>query len=137
MDRVHALWIPFWYECDQALAVGRTGDYWFFKDPPPACRSMADLVFANGLDLASDASIMARGTVASITHASLGAVASVDTTGLVYTMTLEDGTEVGIEAEETPGVAEERRFEAVSDWRLYVVLDDVTFASSPSPSPPR
>lgn len=136
MDRVHALWIPFWYECDQTLVVGERREHWFFKDPPPAFRAMADLVFSNGLDLASEASIAATGTVASITHATLGAVASIDTTGLVYTMTLEDGTEVRIEAEETPGVAEERRFEGVTDWRLYVVLNDVTFASpSPASSP--
>jgi hypothetical protein len=66
---------------------------------------------------------VACGTIAAIRHPELGAVRKVDTRGLDYTITLADGTELRVEAEETPGVCYERQ---VTGWRFGVEFESLS-----------
>jgi hypothetical protein len=71
--------------------------------------------------------VVASGTIAAIRHSELGAVRKVDTRGLDYALTLTDGTELLVNAEEEPGKLFERAGgqwvalpRVVSDWRFVV-----------------
>jgi hypothetical protein len=122
-----AAWVPGWYELDPPLEVGQTDEFAFWRVVPDHLRGPEPLVLYNTLWHPEDA-VVAHGTIAAIRHPELGAVRKVDTRGLDYTITLADGTELRVEAEETPGVCYERR---VTDWRFVVVFESL---SEPQPA---
>jgi hypothetical protein len=90
------------------------------------------LVLCNTLWHPEDA-VVARGTIVAIRHPELGAVRKVDTRGLDYTITLTNGTELTVNAEEEPGKLYERVGEqwressrVVGDWRFVVEFESLT-----------
>jgi hypothetical protein len=119
-------WVPGWYELDPPLEVGLSAEFAFWRVVPDHLRGPERLVLYNALWHPED-SVVARGTIAAIRHPELGAVRKVDTHGMDYTLTLLDGTELLVNAEEEPGKLFERAGEqwresarVVSDWRFVV-----------------
>lgn len=125
---VEVAWVPGWYELDPPLEVGLTDEFAFWRVVPDHLRGPEPLVLYNTLWHPADA-VVARGTIAAIRHPELGAVRKVDTRGLDYTITLADGTELRVEAEETPGVCYERP--EVTEWRFVVAFESL---SEPQPA---
>lgn len=82
-----AEWRPGWYELDQALEVGRTAQFAFFR--PQVGGRDEPLVFYNTLWKPEEA-VAAWGTIVRITHSILGAVLKVDTKGLDYAFVLAE-----------------------------------------------
>jgi hypothetical protein len=121
-----AAWVPGWYELDPSLEVGRAAEFAFWRVVPEHLRGPEPLVLYNDLWRPEDA-VMAQGTIAAIQHPELGGVRAVDTRGLDYILTLEEGTQLLVNAEEEPGrlweqvagewVASVRK---VSDWRFVI-----------------
>jgi hypothetical protein len=129
-------WVPGWYELDPPLEVMQTDEFAFWRVVPDHLCGPERLVLYNTLWHPNDA-VIARGTIAAIRHPEFGAVRKVDTRGLDYTITLADGTELLVNAEEEPGKLYERVGEewresprVVSDWRFVV-----EFASLSEPRP--
>jgi hypothetical protein len=127
---VDVAWVPGWYELDPPLEVGLTDEFAFWRIVPDYLRGAEPLVLYNTLWHPEDA-VIARGTIAAIRHPELGAIRKVDTRGLDYTITLADGTELKVEAEETPGVCYERR--EIKNWRFIVSFGSL---SDPKPAEP-
>lgn len=132
-----AAWVPGWYELDQPLEVGLTADFAFWRVVPEELAGPEPLVFYNTLWHPEDA-VVARGTISRIRHPVLGDVRKVDTRGLDYTITLADGTELLVNAEEEPGKLFERAGEkwvessrVVSNWRFVVQFETL---SEPRPA---
>jgi hypothetical protein len=130
-------WVPGWYELDPPLEVGLTDEFAFWRVVPDHLRGPERLVLYNTLWHPKDA-VVARGTIAAIRHPELGAVRKVDTRGLDYTITLADGTELTVNAEEEPGKLYERAGEqwressrVVRDWRFVVEFESL---SEPHPA---
>ena len=121
-----ALWTPGWYELDQSLAVGDTGQFWFFQNPPQDLPGIerVDFVFFNQLSSAANCQVRTA-RILSMDHNALGKVNRVDTGGLDYIFTLDQGEEIVVNAEEDPG-AVYNRDERVDDWSLRVQLVDVS-----------
>jgi hypothetical protein len=127
----HAAWVPGWYGLDQPLAVGLTGEFTFWRDPPEDPRGGPErLVFYNTL-LGSGEALIGSGSVVAISHAELGEIREVDTWSepFEYAFHLADGTTLEVNAEEEPG----RLYEGtgwssriVKDWRLSVELDSLS-----------
>jgi hypothetical protein len=95
------------------------------------------LVLYNTLWHPEDA-VVARGTIVAIRRSELGAVRKVDTSGLYYTITLADGAELTVNAEEEAGKLYERAGEqwrelarVVGDWRFVVEFESL---SEPQPA---
>jgi hypothetical protein len=125
-------WIPGWYELDQPLEVGMSGEFAFWRIVPENLRGSEQLVLYNTLWHPEDA-IMASGCIAAIRHPELGAIRKVDTRGLDYTLTLDDGTELTVNAEEEPGKIYERAhgkweesWRVVTDWRCIVEVESLS-----------
>jgi hypothetical protein len=132
-----AAWVPGWYELDPPLEVGLTDEFAFWRVVPDALRGPERLVLYNTLWHPEDA-VVARGTIAAIRHPELGAVRKVDTRGLDYTLTLADGTELLVNAEEAPGKVHERAggqwresLRVIRDWRFVVEFEPL---SEPQPA---
>ena len=119
---VEVAWVPGWYELDPPLEVGLTDEFVFWREVPDHLRGPEQLVLYNTLWHPEDA-VVARGTITAIRHAELGAVRKVDTRGLDYTITLADGTELRVEAEERPGWCYDRE---VRNWRFIVSFESLT-----------
>ncbi len=124
-----AAWVPGWYELDPPLEVGQTDEFVFWRVVPDHLRGPERLVLYNTLWDPGDA-LVARGTISAIRHPELGAVRKVDTRGLDYTLTLADGTELLVNAEEEPGKLFEwasgqwqESSRVVSDWRFVVEFE--------------
>jgi len=111
-----AAWVPGWYELDPPLEIGLTGEFRFRREVPPHLLGLEPLVLYNTLWHPEDA-VVAHGTIAGIRHPELGEIRKVDTRGLDYVITLADGTELLVNAEEDPG-------------RLYVRVDGKWVTSS-------
>jgi len=125
---MRALWRPAWFELDQPLEVDFEDEYAFCNVYPPGVPSGFDLVFHNPLLDQSDP-ILRRARIARIHHAILGDVRRVETKGLVYAITLIDGTSIQVEAEETPGEIEytpASHIAKIDNWDLDV---EVSIAS--------
>lgn len=127
---MEAAWIPFWYELDQPIEVGLAKEFAFWRVVPDYL-GPEPLVFHNG-PWRRDEVFVARGSIKTISHSELGAVRKVDTRGLDYTITLTDGTELTVNAEEEPGELYERSNErweesshSVSDWKFVVEFDSL------------
>lgn len=130
-------WVPGWYELDPPLEVGQSDQFAFWRMTPDHIRGPERLVFYNTLWQSEDA-VVASGRIVAIRHPELGAVRKVDTRGLDYTLTLADGTELLVNAEEEPGKLYERTGErwaestrVVSDWRFVVEFESL---SEPRPA---
>lgn len=134
---VEVAWVPGWYELDPPLEVGLTDEFAFWRVVPDHLRGPEPLVLYNTL-WHPEKAVVARGTIAAIRHPALGAVRRVDTRGLDYTITLADGTELTVNAEEEPGKLYERAGEGwresprvVGDWRFVVAFESL---SEPQPA---
>ena len=113
------------YELDQPLEVGEEKEFAFFVDPhfaaspgSPISRDMI-LVFAN--TLGEKMVVRHRCRIMSISHPALGKVRSIATRGLSYTVTLDDGRRVVVDAEENPGVVEDGP--RADDWLFLVEIE--------------
>lgn len=134
---VEVAWVPGWYELDPPLEVGLSGEFAFWRVIPEHLRGPESLVLYNDLWHPEDA-VVASGTIAAIRHSDLGEVRKVDTRGLDYTITLADGSELLVNAEEEPGNLHERDGDqwqassrSVCDWRFVVVFESL---SEPRPA---
>ena len=121
-----AAWVPGWYELDPQLEVGLNGEFAFWRVVPEYLSGPESLVLYNTLWHPEDA-VIARGTTTAIRHPELGAIQKVDTRGLDYTITLSDGNQLLVNAEEKPGRAYERAggewvrsSRAITAWRFIV-----------------
>ena len=135
---VVAAWIPGWYELDQPLEVGFTGEFVFWKVVPDHLRCSERLVFYNTIWHAGDG-VFASGKIVGIRHHELGEVRKIDTCGLDYTITLVDGTELLVNAEEEPGKLFEGRLgnwkeskKVIEDWRCEVAFESLSELSTES-----
>ena len=136
MTMTYAHWRPGWYELDQALEVGREAQFAFFQ-PQPGDPDQP-LVFHNTLWRPEEA-VVARGTVAKISHPVLGAILKIETEGLDYTFVLADGRHLVVDAEEEPGRLME---ETAGKWRRFApefaswnVLVEIADLSPLEPAP--
>lgn len=133
MERV--AWIPGWYELDLYLEVGLEDEFAFWRVVPEYLRGPEELVLYNDLHKPED-ELFASGKIVGIRHPELGQIRKVDTFGLDYTITLADGIEIVVNAEEEPGKLFEGKpgawFESnrvVSQWRFAVDFESLsTFA---------
>ncbi|HEV3439767.1 MAG TPA: hypothetical protein VG122_20545 [Gemmata sp.] len=130
MERV--AWVPGWYELDPPLEVGLSGEFAFWRVVPDHLRGPEPLALYNTLWQPKDA-IVARGMIVAIWHPELGKIRKLDTRGLDYTITLEDGTELMVNAEEEPGRLFDRvgvqwieSSRIVSNWRFVVEFESLS-----------
>ena len=130
MERV--AWVPGWYELDQPLEVGLEGDFAFWRVVPDHLRGPERLVFYNDLWHPEDG-VFACGKIGAIRHPELGDIRKVDTRDLDYTITLADGTQLVVNAEENPGKIYEGKPGAwvesqrvVSNWRFEVEFESLS-----------
>jgi hypothetical protein len=99
-----AIWCPFWYEMDQAIEIGIIAQYEFFINPPKYVDAQNLPVFFHGSWKDRDLYYSAFKRIVAIRHSELGDIMKIDASGLVYSITLLDGTVHRVEAEEqTPG----------------------------------
>jgi hypothetical protein len=135
---VHAAWIPGWYELDQPLEVGAEGEFIFWRVVPDYLGNSKDLVFYNTLWHERNG-VFGTGKISEIRHPQLGNIRKIDTRGLGYTITLLDGTEFLVNAEEEPGKmfegepgdwTESRR--VISDWQCEVTFEALSELSTES-----
>jgi hypothetical protein len=85
-----AAWVPGWYELDPPLSVGLSSEFAFWRVVPDNLVGPEALVVYNTLWHPEDA-IVCSGTIAAIYHPVFGAVQMIDTRGLDYTITLNNG----------------------------------------------
>lgn len=133
---IRAAWVPGWYELDPVLEVGLSGEFAFFRVVPDSLRGPEALILYNDLWHPRDFAV-ATGTISAIRHPELGEIRSVDTRGLDYTITLMDGTEILVNAEEDPGKMFEGRLgdwveskRVVTQWRFAVEFESLSDLSS-------
>jgi hypothetical protein len=134
MERV--AWVPGWYELDPQLEVGLEDEFAFWRVVPDHLRGPERLVLYN--DLWHPENVMlARGKITGIRHPELGEIRKVDTRGLDYSITLADGAEVVVNAEEDPGKMYEGKPGAwleskrvVSHWRFEVEFESLSESSA-------
>jgi hypothetical protein len=92
-DKIKAKYLINFYELDSPIAVNITGTW--------------SAIVRNGVIMMNtndDASTLLRATVLEISHPKLGNIRGLDTEGLDYTIALENGNILKLEAEETPGL---------------------------------
>lgn len=117
---INALWIPAWYELDPSIVVGVTEEFVFHKT---AANEV--LKFYSGAK--ENDAVKAIGTISAIKHNVLGDIESVDAQGLDYTLVLQDGRRLLVNAEENPGLVYEWVDDSwqpsdmvITDWTLTV-----------------
>ncbi len=125
----NALWVPGWYELDQALAVGEERRFWFYQQPPsdlPKVES-CDFVFFNQLNAAANCQVRTA-RVTGIRHPILGELERVDTDGLDYHFQPVGGEAIRVNAEEDPGSVFDAPGDmpSIDDWSVAVELADVS-----------
>lgn len=129
---VRVAWVPGWYELDPHLEVGLEDEFAFWRVVPEHLRGPEEFVLYNDL-LRPEDGVFASGKIVSIRHPELGDIRKVDTCGLDYTITLADGTEILVNAEEDPGKmfegkpgdwVESKR--VVSQWRFTVEFESLS-----------
>ena len=117
-------WSPLWYALDQPIVAGDI-DYFYLT---------SDLLsFSNGFVSKDDCEI--KGTILQITHPELGELKGIITMGLDYYLYLADGTELIVNAEESPGDLYDQQYQ-ISDWCFFVNVHclENTGRSSSNPS---
>ena len=117
---INALWIPAWYELDPSIVVGVTEEFVFHKTA-----AYEALKFYSGAK--ENDAVKATGTISAIKHNVLGDIESVDAQGLDYTLVLQDGRRLLVNAEENPGLVYEWVDDSwqpsdmvITDWTLTV-----------------
>jgi hypothetical protein len=123
MARETALWFPFWYELDQAIAVGSIAEFDFFHAAPVDIPAAGHPVFFRGDWNEKAQYYSSRRKVVSIYHGQLGQLRRVDTDGLDYRFTTMGGEVWVVNAEEAPGRVEEGRIDQIQEWSLWVTLE--------------
>lgn len=98
------------YELDCPIAINFTGNWPAIID--------GDKITLNPHE---NGAILLRATVLEISHKKLGKLKGLYTKGLDYTIVLEDGTQLLMEAEETPGLIYDHN-EFISPEEFNVVL---------------
>ena len=102
-----AIWTPEWYALDPPyLQVGLTEEFRFIQCDPLGRENNAALVFHTGMF--SEFLDSAWGTISTIHHSDFGAIYSIDASGLDYKISLVDGRDFLVNAEENPGKTLER-----------------------------
>lgn len=135
---VKATWIPGWYELDPNLEVGLEAQFAFWRQVPEHLCGSEELVLYNDLSNPREP-MFASGKIFSIWHPDLGDIRKVDTHGLDYTITLGDGAEIVVNAEEDPGKMFEGKPGAwveskrvVSEWRFTIEFESLSeFSADP------
>ena len=125
-----ALWVPGWYELDQALTIGENGRLWFYQDPPSELQDVEsyDFVFFNQLNSAANCQVRTA-TIMSIQHVLLGELRQVETDGLDYVFHPMEGQSVTVNAEENPGSVYDSPPGTpidIQDWTVSVTLSGVS-----------
>lgn len=135
---VHAAWIPGWYELDQPLEVGVEEEFVFWRVVPDYLYNSESLVFYNTLWHEGDG-VFGTGRILKIRHPELGDIRKINTRGLDYTITLMDGSELLVNAEEEPGKMFEGRpgdwiesKREISDWQCDVTFEALSELSTES-----
>lgn len=113
-------WKPFWYELDQSIVVGDIDFFYLTKDKSH---------FANGPISEVDYEIKAE--ILDIKHKMLGNIKGIITIGLDYTVYLNNGEVVQVNAEESPGEISESNY-VVDEWNfdVYIKIIEETGTSS-------
>ena len=101
-------WTPYWYELDDSIIVGDID--WF-------CVSNNER-FANNTYGLNDVSFFQL-EIIDITHSTLGKIRGIVTIGLDYTIYLNDGNVIQVNAEEQPGTIYDSNYE-VHNWTFDV-----------------
>ena len=116
------------YELDQSLTVGEERVFAFFVDPYLSLvedmRIYDDMVMVFVNSIGRENTFRHRCRINSIYHPELGAVISIDTKGLDYTIILENEQKIVLNAEEEPGKVFDGA-KQVSDWAFLVDLTPV------------
>jgi hypothetical protein len=119
-----AIWYPFWYEMDIPIEVGQIDYFEFYLNAPEYVDAAGLPVFFNGDWRDTNLFQTFKKKIISICHTELGNVQKIDTNGLDYTLTLADGTQIKVEAEESPGFISDDR-KPIEDWRFWVNMESV------------
>lgn len=106
-------WKPGWYELDQSIVVGDRDLFYLSED---------DRYFSHALLTSRGREHEVRAEILRITHPDLGEIRGAIAIGLDYSIYLSDGTELLVEAEETPGMLYDPRY-TVSDWTFDVEIN--------------
>jgi hypothetical protein len=120
------------YELDQTIQVGAEGEFLFFADPhylaTPCSPILPDtiLVFANTLP--GPPVVAHRCRINAIRHLTLGSVRAISTDGLEYSLILEDGATIAVDAEEHPGRTS-TPFGTIADWVFLVDVEPIGTSS--------
>lgn len=104
-------WKPQWYELDQSIVVGDVDLFYLSKDT---------LYFANGFAGDNDCEVKAK--ILNINHLELGDIKGIITIGLVYSIYLNDGNTIIVNAEESPGDIENSKY-VVREWGFDVEIN--------------
>ena len=104
-------WIPQWYELDQSIVVGDVDWFYLSKDK---------LYFASGFSGNDDCEVKAK--ISKITHPELGDIRGIITIGLDYSIYLDDGNIIIVNAEESPGDFENPEY-IVNEWGFDVHIN--------------
>ena len=144
MSEFTAVWCPYWYDLDQPIAVATRTQLSFAVQPEEHIAAQVrrwhstspDAVFycglgGDGLWFDLDAEII------TLRNSALGAVRSVTSQGLDYTVTLESGRELLVNCEEHPGAVWDpdkriwmHEFEA-QDWTMLAAVRQYCKAAEP------
>lgn len=133
-----AVWIPGWYALDQSLEIGVEDEFVFWRVTAYTLGNSRGLVFYNTVWHEGDG-VFGTGRILTIRHPELGDIRKIDTRGLDYTITLMDGAELLVNAEEEPGKifdgqpgdwTESKR--VILDWQCAVTFDALSELSTES-----
>lgn len=107
------------------LEVGLTAEFAFCREISDGLHGPESLVFYTGLS--GGQFDVAWGTIAAIHHADFGSIRTISARGLDYTIVLDNGKQLIVNAEENPGQLYEQHGEewieaalAISKWRFTV-----------------
>lgn len=104
-------WEPYWYELDQSVVVGDVDLFYLSEDH----RSLV-----NGGAGKDDCEVRAK--IKRITHPELGEVKGIITIGLDYSIHLDGGALIVVNAEERPGKIQDPSY-VVTEWAFDVRID--------------
>ena len=103
-------WTPSWYELDETIIVGDTDWFCITKDG----------FFYNDLLRGEEKYIKLE--ILNISHPVLGDIKGIITIGLDYTIYLNNGATIEVNAEEDPGKIYDTRY-TVEDWTFDVCVN--------------
>lgn len=113
-------WNPFWYGLDQSIVVGDTDLFYLQRDVQS---------FANGPVSIKDREVEAE--ILEIAHPILGQIRGIVTEELDYSLFLNNGKRIVINAEEEPGQMDNQQL-SIADWCMEVkvqILQNTGFTS--------